>query len=49
MGRKNIILDNKKISKSNFYKNKKVFSIYNIRVDKISISEKEPYRKKNII
>ena len=29
-----IIFDDKKISKSNFYKNKRLFSIYDIEVDK---------------
>ena len=34
MSGKNIIFDVKKISKSNFYKNKKVFNTYNIYVSK---------------
>ena len=34
MTRKNIIFDDKNISKSNFYKNKKLFNIYGIKVDK---------------
>ena len=46
MSGKNIIFDVKKISKSNFYKNKKVFNTYNIYVSKILISKKEPYGKK---
>ena len=43
---KNIIVDDKNINKSNFYKNKKLFSIFDIEVDKILISKKEPYSKK---
>ena len=47
MSGKNIILDDKKINKSNFYENKKLFSIYDIEVDKILISKKEPNRKRS--
>ena len=47
MSGKNIIFDDKKINKSNFYKNKKLFSIYDIEVDKILISKKGPYGKKS--
>ena len=43
---KNMIFDDKKISKSNFYKNKKLFGIYDVEVDKILISKKESYDKK---
>ena len=43
----NFIFDDKKISKSNFYKNKKLFNIYDIDVDKILISKKEPYGEKS--
>ena len=46
MSRKNIILDDKNINKSNFYKNKNIFNIYDIEVDKTLISKKEPYGKK---
>ena len=42
----NIKIDSKKIYRSNFYKNKKLFNIYDIDVSKILISEKETYRKK---
>ena len=42
-----MIFNDKKISKSNFYKNKKLFNIYDIEVDKILISKKEPYGKKS--
>ena len=47
MSKKNIIFDDEKINKSNFYKNKKLFSIYDIPLNKILISKKEPYGKKN--
>ena len=46
MSGKNIIFDDKTINKSNFYKNIKLFSIYDVEVDKILISKNEPYRKK---
>ena len=42
---KNIVFDDKKINTSNFYKNQNLFNIYDIEVDKISISKKEPYGK----
>ena len=32
MSGKNIIFDDKKVKKSNFYKNKKLFSVYDIEV-----------------
>ena len=38
---KNIVFDDKKINKSNFYKNKKPFNIFDIDVDKLLISKKE--------
>ena len=44
---KKIIFDEKKINKSNFYKNKKLFNVYGIEVDKILTSKKEPYGKKS--
>ena len=47
MSGKNIIFDDKKINMSNFYKNKKLFNIYDIEVDKILISKKEAYHKKS--
>ena len=46
MSGKNIIFDDKTINKSNFYKNIKLFSIYDVEVDKILISKNEPYDKK---
>ena len=46
MSGKNIRFNEKKINKGNFYKNKKLFNIYDIAVNKILISKKEPYGKK---
>ena len=40
MSGKNINFDDKKIKKSDFYKNKKVTKIDNINVDKILVSKK---------
>ena len=40
MSGNNIISDDKKINKSNIYKNKKQFNIYEINVEKILISKK---------
>ena len=48
MSGKNIIFDDKKINKSNFYKNKELFNIYDTEVDKILISQKELYGKKSL-
>ena len=47
MSGKNIVFDDTKIIKSIFYKNKKLFNRYDIEVDKILISKKEPYGKKS--
>ena len=47
MSGKNINFDNKKIRKSNFYKNKKVFQIDYIDVNKVLVSKKGPYDPKN--
>ena len=46
MSGKNIIFNNAKINKSNFYKNKKLFNIDDIDVSKILSSTKEPYGTK---
>ena len=46
MSGKSIYFDDKKISKSNFYKNKKIFNIYDLDVNKILVSKKESYSKK---
>ena len=47
MSGKNIIFNDKKINKSNFYKNKKISNIDEIDVDKILVSKKESYGTKN--
>ena len=43
MSGKKINFDDKKIKKSEFYKNKKVTSIDDIDVNKILVSKEEPY------
>ena len=47
MSRKTINFNDKKIQKSDFYKNKKVFQIDNIDFNNILVSKKEPYATKN--
>ena len=47
MSEKSINFDDKKINKSNFYKNKKVFKIEDIDINKILVSKKESYGTKN--
>ena len=47
MSGKNINFNDKKIKKSNFYKNKKINKIDGINVNNILISKKESYRTKN--
>ena len=47
MSTKNIIFDDKKLKKSDFYKNKKIFNIDYIDVNKILVSKKEQYGKYN--
>ena len=49
MSGKSINFDDKKIEKSEFYKNRKVFLIDDIDVSKIQVSKKEPYGTKNAI
>ena len=39
--------DDKKINKSNFYKNKKLFNLNDIDTNKIFVSKKESYGTKN--
>ena len=46
---KNINFDDKKIKKSDFNKNKKVFQIDHIDINKILVSKKEPYGTKNAL
>ena len=43
MAGKSINFDDKKINKSNFYKNKKLFNLNDIDVNKILVSKKESY------
>ena len=44
---KSINLDDKKINKISFYKNKKLFTLNDIDVNKILVSKKEPYGTQN--
>ena len=44
---KNINFDDKKIKNTEFYKNKEVFQIDDIDVNKILVSKKEPHGKNN--
>ena len=43
MSEKSINFNSKKVDKSNFYKNRRLFNIDNIDADKILISNKEVY------
>ena len=47
MSGKSINFDDKKINKSNFYKNKKLFNLYGLDVNKILVSKKGSYGTKN--
>ena len=47
MSGKSINFEDKKINKSNFYKNKKLFTIHDLDVNKILVSKKESYGTKN--
>ena len=47
MSGKSINFDDKKVNKSNFYKNKKLFTLDYIDVNKILVSKKESYGTKN--
>ena len=47
MSRSRINFNDEKIKKSDFYKNKKIFNIDNIDVNKILVSKKETYGKYN--
>ena len=49
MSRKNIIFDDNKINKINFYKNKKLFKIDGIDANKILISKKEQHGTKGSV
>ena len=48
MSGKNINFDDKKIKKSDFYKNKKINKIDDINLNNILVSKKEPYSTKNL-
>ena len=47
MSGKSINFDDKKVNKSNFYKNKKMFKIEDIDINNILVSKKESYGTKN--
>ena len=47
MSGKSINFDDKKINKSSFYKNKKLFNIHDLDVNKILVSKKESYGTRN--
>ena len=44
-----INFDDKKINKSNFYKNKKLFNLNDIDANKLLVSKKESYGTKNLL
>ena len=47
MNGESINFEDKKINKSALYKNKKLFNIHDLDVNKILVSKKEPYDTKN--
>ena len=47
MSGKNINYDDKKVNKSNFYKNKELFKMDDMDANKILVSKREPYGKKS--
>ena len=47
MSGKSINFEDKKVNKSTFYKNKKLFNIHNLDVNKILVSKKESHGAKN--
>ena len=47
MNKKKINFNDKKIKNTEFYKNKKIFNVDNIDVNRILVSKKEPYGKNN--
>ena len=49
MSGKNIDFDDKKIKKSSFYKNKKIYSTGDIDLNNILVSKKESYGTKNYL
>ena len=48
MSGKSINVEDKKINKSNFYKNKNLFNIEDIDINNIEVSKKESYGAKNL-
>ena len=46
MNGKRINLEDKKINKSTFYKNRKLFNIHDLNINKILVSKKESYSTK---
>ena len=44
---RSINFDDKKINKSNFYRNKKQFNLHDLDVNRILVSKKESYGTKN--
>ena len=44
---KSINFDDKKVNKSNFYKNKKLYNLHDLDANKILVSKKESYGTKN--
>ena len=49
MSKNNINFDDKKVNKTNFLKNKRLFKVDDIVVNRILVSKKEPYGKKKLI
>ena len=47
MNNKTIILEDKKINKSNFYENKKLCNIHDLDANKILVSKEESHGTKN--
>ena len=47
MSGKSINFEDKNINKSSFYKNKKLFNIHDVEVNKILVSKEELYGTKN--
>ena len=49
MSGKGVNFGDKKVNKSNFYENKKVFEIHDIDVNNVLVSKKEPYDTKKVV
>ena len=47
MSGKAINFNDKKVRKSNFYRNKKIYRIEDIDINNVLVSKKEPYGTKN--